>query len=121
MAEVHVRAVGRREFLMAAGAAAVVAGAPAIGRAQAKEVKVGYILPVTGPLAFEAALAQNGLTLAVEEINAGGGIKSLGGARLTLLPGDTQNKVDLGKSEAQRLIDQGVVAHNRSPSLLSSV
>ena len=110
MAEVHVRALGRREFLVSAGAAAVVAGAPVIARAQAKEVKVGYILPVTGPLAFEAALAQNGLTLAVEEINAGGGIKSLGGAKLTLLPGDTQNKVDLGKSEAQRLIDQGVVA-----------
>src|SRR5262249_5068665 len=65
---------------------------------------------VTGPLAFEAQLALNGLQLAVDEINARGGIKSLGGARIVLLPGDTQNKVELGNSEAQRLIDQGAVA-----------
>src|SRR5499426_2042572 len=101
--------VSRRAFLKVGGVAAAMAAVPAIARAQAREVKVGYILPVTGPLAFEAALALNGLQLAVDEINAAGGIKSLGGARLTLLPGDTQNKVDLGKSEAQRLIDQGVV------------
>jgi branched-chain amino acid transport system substrate-binding protein len=102
--------VSRRRFLAAAGAAATVAGFPAIVRAQAREVKVGYLLPVTGPLAYEAGLALNGLTLAVDEINASGGIKSLGGAKITLMPGDTQNKVELGNSEASRLIDQGAVA-----------
>ena len=101
--------VGRRAFLRAAGTVAAVAGFPAALRAQAREIKVGYLLPVTGPLAFEAGLALNGLTLAVDEINASGGIKSLGGATITLLPGDTQNKVELGNSEASRLIDQGVV------------
>jgi branched-chain amino acid transport system substrate-binding protein len=110
MGGVRVQTVGRRGFMRAAGVAAAVAAMPRALGAQPREVKVGYILPVTGPLAFEAALALNGLQLAVDEINAAGGIKSLGGARLTLLPGDTQNKVDLGKSEAQRLIDQGVVA-----------
>jgi branched-chain amino acid transport system substrate-binding protein len=102
--------VSRRAFLGAAGATAAAAGFPAVLRAQAREVKVGYLLPVTGPLAFEAGLALNGLTLAVDEINAAGGIKSLGGARIALLPGDTQNKVELGNSEASRLIDQGAVA-----------
>jgi branched-chain amino acid transport system substrate-binding protein len=102
--------VSRRNFMAATGAAAAVAGLPAVLRAQAREVKVGYLLPVTGPLAFEAALALNGLTLAVDEINAAGGVKSLGGARINLLPGDTQNKVELGNSEASRLIDQGAVA-----------
>ncbi|HEX6775309.1 MAG TPA: ABC transporter substrate-binding protein, partial [Methylomirabilota bacterium] len=102
--------VSRRTFMAATGAAAAVSGFPAFLRAQAREVKVGYLLPVTGPLAFEAALALNGLTLAAEEINAGGGVKSLGGARISLLSGDTQNKVELGNSEASRLIDQGAVA-----------
>jgi len=102
--------VSRRTFMAATGAAAAVAGFPAVLRAQAREVKAGYLLPVTGPLAFEAALALNGLTLAAEEINAAGGVRSLGGARITLLPGDTQNKVELGNSEASRLIDQGAVA-----------
>src|SRR5229473_465433 len=98
----------RRAFLMSAGTVVALGAVPSIGRAQAKEVKLGYILPVTGPLAFEAQLSLNGLQLAVDEINNAGGIKALGGAKLTLLPGDTQNKVELGNSEAARLIDQGI-------------
>src|SRR4030095_15249806 len=100
--------VSRRAFLKTAGAVAAIGALPTVGRAQAKEVKLGYILPVTGPLAFEAQLSLNGLQLAVDEINAAGGVKALGGAKLTLLPGDTQQKVELGNSEAARLIDQGV-------------
>ena len=100
--------VNRRVFLGTVGAAAALGALPAIGRAQAKEVRLGYILPVTGPLAFEAQLSLNGLQLAVDEINGAGGVKALGGAKLTLLPGDTQQKVELGNSEAARLIDQGV-------------
>src|SRR5258705_12515900 len=98
----------RRAFLKTAGVVAALGSVPSIGRAQAKEVKLGYILPVTGPLAFEAQLSLNGLQLAVDEINAAGGVKALGGAKLTLLPGDTQQKGELGNSEAARLIDQGV-------------
>src|SRR2546430_16286655 len=100
--------MNRRAFLKSAGAVAAVGAVPSIVRAQAKEVKVGYILPVTRPLAFEAQLSLNGLQLAVDEINAAGGVKALGGAKLTLLPGDTQQKGELGNSEAARLIDQGV-------------
>src|SRR2546428_6878846 len=100
--------MNRRAFLKTAGAVAALGALPSIGRAQAKEVKLGYILPVTGPLAFEAQLSINGLQLAVDEINSAGGIKALGGGKLTLLPGDTQNKVELGNSEAARLIDQGI-------------
>src|SRR5438552_9661820 len=100
--------MNRRAFLQTAGAFAALGAVPSIGRAQAKEVKLGYILPVTGPLAFEAHLSLNGLQLAVDEINNAGGIKALGGAKLALLPGDTQNKVELGNSEAARLIDQGI-------------
>ncbi len=100
--------MNRRAFLRTTGAVAAFGAVPSIGRAQAKEVKLGYILPVTGPLAYEAQLSLNGLVLAVDEINNAGGIKALGGAKLALSPGDTQNKVELGNSEAARLIDQGV-------------
>ena len=102
--------VSRRVFLGTVGAAAALGALPGVGRAQGKEVRLGYILPVTGPLAFEAQLSLNGLQLAVDEINGVGGVKALGGAKLTLLPGDTQQKVELGNSEAARLIDQGVCA-----------
>src|SRR5262249_60003070 len=84
--------VTRRSFVVTSGAAAAVAGFPAVLRAQAREVKVGYILPVTGPLAFEAALALDGLTLATHEIHLGGGIKSVSGAKAPRLHSEKLNK-----------------------------
>lgn len=103
--------VTRRTILggAAIGGAAVL-GFPAILRAQAREVKVGHIHPLSGFLAFDGGLVVNGLTLAVEEINAAGGIKSLGGAKIALLGGDSQGKVEVGMAEAERLVREGVVA-----------
>jgi branched-chain amino acid transport system substrate-binding protein len=101
----------RRSFLAAAGAfGASALGFPALLRAQAGAIKVGHIHPLSGFLAFDGGLVVNGLTLAVEEINAGGGIKSIGGARVALTGGDTQGKVEVGMAEAERLIRDGVVA-----------
>ena len=76
----------RRSFLGAAGALGAGAlGFPAVLRAQAREIKVGHIHPLSGFLAFDGGLVVNGLTLAVEEINEGGGVKSIGGARMAEL------------------------------------
>jgi branched-chain amino acid transport system substrate-binding protein len=94
------------------GAAATTAAAlafPAVARGQARELKIGHVHPLSGFLAFDGGLVSNGLTLAVEEINAAGGIRSLGGARLTLVGGDTQGKVEVGMAEAERLIRDGVI------------
>jgi branched-chain amino acid transport system substrate-binding protein len=103
-------AIGRRAFAQGVAAGAAVLGFPAIGRGQAKEIKVGHIHPLSGPLAFDGGLVANGVTLAVEEVNASGGIKALGGARLALSGGDSQGKVEVGMAEAERLIREGVVA-----------
>jgi branched-chain amino acid transport system substrate-binding protein len=101
----------RRSFLGAVGAfGAGALGFPSVLRAQGREVKVGHIHPLSGFLAFDGGLVTNGLTLAVEEINAGGGIKSMGGARIVLTGGDTQGKVEVGMAEAERLIRDGAVA-----------
>ena len=101
----------RRSFLGTAGAIGASAlGFPAVLRAQAREIKVGHIHPLSGFLAFDGGLVVNGLTLAVEEINEGGGIKSIGGARIALAGGDTQGKVEVGMAEAERLIRDGAVA-----------
>ncbi|HEY5726783.1 MAG TPA: ABC transporter substrate-binding protein, partial [Methylomirabilota bacterium] len=48
-----------------------------------------------------------GATMAAEAINAAGGIKSMGGAKLELIFGDTQTKPDVGRTEAERVINQG--------------
>ncbi len=102
--------VDRRAFIMGAAAGATALGFPAVLRAQARELKIGHIHPLSGFLAFDGGLVVNGLTLAVEEINAAGGIKSMGGAKLTLVGGDSQGKVEVGMAESERLIREGVVA-----------
>lgn len=103
--------ITRRSFLRAAGSVGAAAiELPAVARAQGREIKVGHIHPLSGFLAFDGGLVTNGLTLAVEEINAGGGVKALGGARIALAGGDTQGKVEVGMAEAERLIRDGAVA-----------
>jgi branched-chain amino acid transport system substrate-binding protein len=97
----------RRTFLKGTTAAALVAGAPLPLRAQAPTFKIGVIHPVTGPLAEPGQACRLGAQMAADAINAAGGIKALGGARLELLLGDTQTKPDVGRTEAERVINQG--------------
>ena len=100
----------RRTFLKTAGAAAgatALAGFPAVLRAQAPTFKVGVVHPVTGPLAEPGQASRLGAQMAADAVNAAGGIKSMGGMKLDLLVGDTQTKPDVGRTEAERVINQG--------------
>ena len=54
-----------------------------------EEVNIGLLIPLTGPYAYLGEVVTNGVTLAVEEINAAGGVKSLGGVPLKLVTYDT--------------------------------
>jgi len=79
--------------------------------AAAGVVKVGVVYPLSGDLADVGKENKNGVILAADEINAAGGIKSLGGAKLELVFGDTQGKPDIGSQETERLIKaENVVA-----------
>lgn len=101
--------VHRRTFIKVAGAAAgaTALGFPAVLRAQAPVFKVGVVHPVTGPLAEPGQACRLGAQMAAEAINAAGGIKALNGAKLELVVGDTQTKPDVGRTEAERVINQG--------------
>ena len=101
--------VPRRTFLKTAGTAAGAAalGFPAVLRAQAPTLKVGAVHPITGPLAEPGQACRLGAQMAADAINAAGGIKSLNGMKLELLLGDTQTKPDIGRTEAERVINQG--------------
>ena len=73
--------------------------------AWAENVKIGNIEPMSGP---SASLGQQGKAareMAVEEINAAGGIKSLGGMKLELIYADSESKPEKGVAEAERLIN----------------
>ena len=78
----------RRGFIAAGAAAAASFGVPTLVRAQAKPVKVGLVNPMTGFLAYSGAQCRLGAMLAIDEINAAGGIKAMGGAKLEPLLGD---------------------------------
>ena len=97
----------RRMFLKGAAAGVATLGFPLPLRAQAATVKIGCVHPITGPLAEPGQACRLGAQMAVDAINAAGGIKSLGGAKLELILGDTQTKPDVGRTEAERVINQG--------------
>jgi branched-chain amino acid transport system substrate-binding protein len=101
--------VHRRTFLKAAGTAvgAAALGFPTVLRAQSPTLKVGAVHPITGPLAEPGQACRLGAQMAADAINAAGGIKSLNGMKLELLLGDTQTKPDIGRTEAERVINQG--------------
>jgi branched-chain amino acid transport system substrate-binding protein len=97
----------RRTFLKSAIAGAAVAGFPLPLRAQPKTFKIGAVHPVTGPLAEPGQACRLGAQMAVDAVNAAGGIKSKGGLRLELILGDTQTKPENGRVEAERVVSNG--------------
>jgi branched-chain amino acid transport system substrate-binding protein len=106
--------VSRRAFLQTGAAGAVVsAGAlamPAVLRAQAPAVKVGILQPVTGALAYDGQQGRMGAELAIRDINASGGIKALGGARLEMVFGDARSTPEGGTQEVEKMQADGVAA-----------
>jgi branched-chain amino acid transport system substrate-binding protein len=91
-----------------------------LGPAQAqapKEVVIGVMYPLSGPVAQVGIDSVNAAKLAVDIINSGGsalnlplgktaGLPGLGGAKIRLVIVDHQGKPDVGQAEAERLITQ---------------
>lgn len=75
-----------------------------------QEIKIGILEPLSGPLAPLGQSELNGHKFAAEEINAAGGIKSLGGAQIRLVIADTRGEPQVGMAETERLITQEKVA-----------
>ncbi|PIK73091.1 ABC transporter substrate-binding protein, partial [Methylobacterium frigidaeris] len=74
------------------------------------EISVGWVLPLSGGSAAIGQQARTGVQIAVDQINAAGGIKALNGAKLKLVFADSQSKPDIGVSETERLIQRENVA-----------
>lgn len=100
----------RRQFLVNTAALAASAALPLGARGQGAPVKVGVLHPVTGFLAYSGNLSRLGARMAVEDINAAGGIKALGGVKLEAVLADAQSKPEVGAAEVEKLNEQGVSA-----------
>jgi branched-chain amino acid transport system substrate-binding protein len=100
---VSTNPLGRRGALGLAGAVAVARAAHAANPA---EVKIAMIMPLSGPWARSGLLEQMGARMAVDDVNAAGGIKSLGGAKLTMVEFDAGDSSEKAKDAAQRMVAQ---------------
>jgi len=95
------RRVSTRGFTLFALATFLVAfGQPGLLSAQ-DTIKLGAIWGFAGPCHMLSESAVKGIKIAVEEINAGGGIL---GKKLELIVRDTEMKVDVGAREVKDLI-----------------
>lgn len=105
-------AVSRRRFVAGAGALAAAGslGFPHVARADGHGVKIGLIHPVTGFLAFAGNQCRYGCQLAINDLNAAGGVKSMGGAKLEAMLGDSQAKPQIGAAEVEKMNEAGVHA-----------
>ncbi len=121
-------------FLAALAASLVLGVTPGQSLAQEKVIKIGTIFPLTGPVATAGQRCKAAVETAVEIINnKHPNIKVplanqeglLGGYKIVLVHADSQSKPDVGKAEAERLINQegvwGLIgAYNSSVSMPAS-
>lgn len=95
----------RSEFFRRAGALSALAAlgiVPMPSGAAPQTIKVGAIFPFSGPLALLGQDSYDGANVALEMINAQGGIK---GRKLEWVKGDSPN-AEVANSQAERLISQ---------------
>lgn len=98
----------QRRTLLQAGA--LVAGSAALGMpslvsAQAGPIRIGHLTPLTGFLGALGEYAVQGIKMAVEEVNASGGLL---GRQIELISEDSVNP-QTASSKAQRMIEQNKV------------
>ena len=91
----------RREFLASTAAGAAVVAMPSVLRAQGVGVKIGILHPVSGALSYSGTQGRLGAMLAVDEINAAGGIKGLG--KIDAMLGDAQSTPEGGTAEVEKM------------------
>jgi len=97
-----------RRGVLKAGAAVATLGAlgfPAISRGQAEGIRIGHLTPRTGFLGPLGEYAVMGVNLAVDEINASGGVM---GRKIDLIAEDSVNP-QTASTKAERLIERDKV------------
>ncbi|MGY3125242.1 branched-chain amino acid transport system substrate-binding protein [Bradyrhizobium sp. S3.14.4] len=109
--------ISRRTLL--AGASGTLIASRAWAQ-QPSEVKVGLLVPISGLYARPGTVMREGAEMAVDHINAQGGIKALGGAKLKLVVLDSGDTTEKAKNAAQRMVAQETDLVAASGAYLSS-
>jgi branched-chain amino acid transport system substrate-binding protein len=101
--------VDRRTVLRGLAALAAAPLLSRTARAAPATINVGVIVPLSGANAQFGINSRNGIQLVADEINAAGGIKSLGGAKINLVIADSTSTPSTAATVAQRFITQNDV------------
>jgi branched-chain amino acid transport system substrate-binding protein len=72
----------------------------------ADDLKIALVAPLSGRWARQGQLKKMGADMAIAEINAAGGIKALGGAKIVLREADAGDSVEKAVSAAQRVLSR---------------
>jgi branched-chain amino acid transport system substrate-binding protein len=97
-----------------AGALAALLGFMSIAPAMAKDVKIGVLMPRTGRYAEAGLSTSRGIEMVIKEVNAAGGIKSLGG-KIELVIADDGSDATKASIEARRLMSTDKVSFILGP------
>jgi len=100
----------RRQLILGGGALAVIAGAAVVlNKGGASDpIKIGLVTALSGQSARSGEAITRGLTVAIDEVNAAGGL--LGGRKLELVRRDDESNPAKGVTAARELIYKDKVA-----------
>ncbi len=93
--------------------AGMVAGTSMVAHAQSQPIKIGQIIPMTGEAAESGKYHKQGAEIAMDKINAAGGIK---GRKLTIVLEDDQTTNPGAVAALQKLLEDKEI-----PMILSSI
>ena len=90
--------------LAGAGAVSAVSGFPVVNRLALGQqaIKIGVVVPMTGPMALEAQEMLAATQIAVEDVNAAGGVM---GRKVETVIRDSEFKPEVAKRKATELIE----------------
>jgi branched-chain amino acid transport system substrate-binding protein len=97
----NIVTLNRRRVLAGAAATTALLAAPAIVRAQGAALKVGVLLPRSGAQAGIGQDCQRGVEIAPPIF------KGMGLPDLAIMNGDTETNVEVARSRAERMINEG--------------
>jgi ABC-type branched-subunit amino acid transport system substrate-binding protein len=92
----------RRRFMLASGALALGASAPAFVRAQGAPLQLGVLTPLTGAGGFDGPRMAKAMQAVIDEVNGAGGLL---GRKVVLVIEDDQTNPEGAVRAARKLID----------------
>jgi ABC-type branched-subunit amino acid transport system substrate-binding protein len=99
----------RREFLATVALSTLVGFSPAFGADEPNKIKVGILVPLTGPFAAVAETQKQGALMAIDVVNKRGGLNMpWGKVAVEGVVDDDEAKLDVGVRRYRYMVSEGV-------------